>query len=296
LVASAGCIALIFASISVFNLLPAAAFNLFFTPGIGLSVLLIALAVLRFQFLKHAPAVEIGSKTQVQRSLAAFLFIFLLHATGIAAVGYLSFQNYERRFRAQVESQLSAITDLKVNELEDWRNERRADAGVFYRNPVFGALVQRYLENPADAQAQAGLQAWLDKYQAYGQYDRVFLLDTAGVERISSPAAPEPVATHLTQDATAVLRAGQVTFLDFHRDTAGGPIYLSLLVPIFAEQEGNRPLGLLVLRIDPNMYLYPFIQQWPVPSASAETLLVRREGTDILYLNELSTTTRLQAD
>ena len=78
-----------------------------------------------------------------------------------------------------------------------------------------------------------------------------------------------------------------MTLLDFHRDTADGAIYLALLAPIFAEQEANRPLGILVLRIDPRVYLYPHVQEWPVPSASAETLLVRREGTDILYLNEL---------
>jgi PAS domain S-box-containing protein len=220
------------------------------------------------------------------RSLAVFLLIFVVIAAGIAAVGYLYFQNYERQFRGQMENQLASIARLKVNELQDWRNERMADAEVFYRNPAFSALVQRYLENPADAQAQAELQAWLDRYQVYGQYDRVFLLDADGVERISSPFTAEPVAAHLIQEAAAVLSAGQVTFLDFHRYTTDGSIHLALLVPISGEQD-NRPPGVLVLHIDPNVYLYPYLQQWPVLSASAETLLVRREGTAALLLNEL---------
>jgi len=42
-----------------------------------------------------------------------------------------------------------------------------------------------------------------------------------------------------------------------------------------------------VLRIDPETYLYPFINRWPSPAQTAETLLVRRDGNDALFLNEL---------
>lgn len=238
------------------------------------------------------PAAHADSKTralekQAERSLAVLLFIFLLIVTSISAVGYLSYRRYESRFRAQVENQLSSIARLKAGVLEHWRKERLADAEILYRNASFSALTQRYLENPADGRAKAELQVWLDKFAAYEQYNRVFLLDARAVERLSSPAAPEPVAEHLTREAAAVLAAGQVVFLDFNRDTDEGPIHLSLLVPILAGQDGERPLGILVLRIDPYAYLYPYIRQWPTRSASAETLLVRREGTDAVFLNEL---------
>ncbi len=66
-----------------------------------------------------------------------------------------------------------------------------------------------------------------------------------------------------------------------------GGFYLALLAPILDESDANRPLGVLALRIDPEIYLYPFIKRWPTPSLTAETLLVRRDGNDVLYLNEL---------
>ena len=123
------------------------------------------------------------------------------------------------------------------------------------------------------------------------QYDRVYLLDAHGVERIPSSNLPAPVPTHLNQDLAPALKASQITFLDFHRDTPNGPIHLALLVPILANQD-QQPLGLLVMQIDPQVYLYPLLRLWPVPSASAETLLVRRDGADELFLNPL----RFQAD
>ncbi len=45
--------------------------------------------------------------------------------------------------------------------------------------------------------------------------------------------------------------------------------------------------GFLILRIDPAKVLYPLLQTWPTPSRSAESLIVRKEGDEIVYLNEL---------
>jgi PAS domain S-box-containing protein len=291
LLLSAGAlIALVVTLIPVFNLIPQAEFNPF-TPGIGLNLLLTALAVFPFRFLKRLPAEQSGPLTRKfetlsPRSLAEFLLIFFMMAAGIAAVAYLSYQNYERQFRQRTEDQLFAISNLKVSGLERWRAERMSDAQAMHQNPAFADLVARYFENPADTPAQAQMQAWLDSLRQMDNYDRVFLLDTAGLERISSPDTPEPAHAHLIQEESSILSAGKVTFLDFHHDEEDEPIHLALLVPISAEHN-NHPLGLLVLRIDPREYLYPYIQQWPVPSASSESLLVRREGTDVLFLNEL---------
>jgi PAS domain S-box-containing protein len=61
---------------------------------------------------------------------------------------------------------------------------------------------------------------------------------------------------------------------------------MALAVPLMGSSS-SEPFGALLLKIDPERFLYPLIQFWPVPSRSAETLLVRREGNDVVYLNEL---------
>jgi PAS domain S-box-containing protein len=276
--------------IPTLNLNPGAEFNPF-AQSMGLSALLIAAAIFRFQFLKKMPGFETDPKAREleireKRSLALLVFIFALLVTGIITTGYLVYQKYERDFRDQVEKQISSISNLKVDELCDWRNERLGDAEVLHQNPVFVDLVLRFFENPADAQAQAELQAWLEGIQSNYKYDRILLLDARGVERISAPASFEPVSEYLVDQIAGALISGQVTFLDFYRETAGGSIHLALLIPFVDAHNDNRPLGVLVLRIDPNAYLYPFIQRWPTPSESAETLLVRREGNDTLFLND----------
>jgi len=59
------------------------------------------------------------------------------------------------------------------------------------------------------------------------------------------------------------------------------------VLPVITEDTSAPPLGAIFLRIDPESYLYPFIRNWPIPSESAETLLVRRDNGYVLFLNEL---------
>ena len=291
LVAGAGFTALIFTVNAVFNLLPKIAFNLF-TPGIGLSLILIALAIFYFDFLKthHKGKAEIqGSdfKPDEKHSLAYLILIFILFIAGLAVSSYLAYQNFESQFRRQAEEQLSSIAKLKVNELTNWQNERKANAEAVRNNPVFIGLVQRLQENPGDQQAREQLQTWLDILCNSYNYDETFLVDTRSVVQLSSPTKLDTMDAYLINGILLAAKSGQVTLLDFHQHPSDRSIHLGLIVPIYSGPNKNRLLGTLVLRINPETYLYPLIQSWPVPSQSAETLLVRREGNDVLFLNEL---------
>ncbi|HVN71852.1 MAG TPA: ATP-binding protein [Desulfomonilia bacterium] len=67
-----------------------------------------------------------------------------------------------------------------------------------------------------------------------------------------------------------------------------GPIRLGILIPVpGCGQPEKTTMGYMLLEIDPTAFLFPLIQSWPTPSHTAETLLVRREGNDVLFLNEL---------
>jgi len=274
--------------IPTFNLFPQNEFSPL-VPGMGISSLLFAFVIFKFQFLKR-PAAEEGAtitrnlEPDEKKSLIRLLFVFVLFTTGFAVISYSAYQNYETQFRAQIEKQLSAIGMLKVDELQNWRQERLADASIFYQNDNFSEQVKTYLKNPQDTEARNNLLTWMKKLQAVPEYDRIFLLDPQGRERISIPAEPKAVPPNLVTQSAASLAANKIIFLDFHRHSDKDGVYLSILIPIF---DGSQPLGVLVLRINPKIYLYPFIQRWPVPSQSAETLLVRQDGGDIVYLSEL---------
>jgi PAS domain S-box-containing protein len=222
-----------------------------------------------------------------KRTLAVYLSIFILLAAGIALAGYISYRGFEQQFRAQAGRQLSSIAELKVNELVDWRRGMLADAEMLYQNHAFATLVQAYFENQNNVLEESQIQDWLKNYQENNEYDHVRLMDAKGRTHLSYPIGIPPISSIISEQIPEVLQSKKMTLFDFYRRDNDQKIRLSLLVPIMDVQTGQQIIGLVAISIDPEIYLYPFIEQWPVDSASAETLLVRRDGNDVLFLNRI---------
>ncbi len=220
-------------------------------------------------------------------TLPLLILVFVVLAAGIVAAGCLLYRSQRDGCRTEAEHKLAAVADLKVIELSAWRKERLADANVFYKNSAFSALVRRSIERPQDLPLQEELRTWIGQFQASEHYDRVALFDAAGNKWMMASDTGEPLSSVTCQKAREALRSGQLTFEDFGRNEYTKKVHLRLFVPILDGPSGGRPLGVLLLRMDPSVYLYPFLQSWPTPSETAETLLVRREGNEALFLNEL---------
>ncbi len=216
-----------------------------------------------------------------------FILAFILLATAIAGGGYLYYSRYAANYRTEMGNQLSAIGQLKAEQLTTWRAERLGDASSLLMNGAFAALAEDFLNSSGNALADSELGSWLASYQVYMQYDEVRLLDAAGVTRLSVPSPAPPLSLAVSRQLPKVLQSGRATLVDFYRTDLDQAIRLTVLAPIRGGRDRATVIGIVALRVDPAVYLYPFISRWPTASATAETLLVRRDGSDALFLNEL---------
>jgi PAS domain S-box-containing protein len=262
-----------------------------FTPAFGLSILLIAAALFPFRFFSRAPFSKPPAlDVQTGRSLAVFLFIFALLTTGLIAIGLVSFRNFEENLKKGAENQLFSVVALKTKELQTWRQQRRADAEILFSNPSFIALARSFLNHPADPKSRGEIQSWLSNFRLYRQYEKIFVTNAHGFELLSIETSAAKSSVSLSRESDDVMiYSDRVTFLDFHRD-GNGPIHVSLIVPINSPVSGRNParfLGMIVMWINPELYLYPSMQTWSGFSPSGEILLVRREGNTALFLNPL---------
>jgi len=221
------------------------------------------------------------------RTNLAFVAVFALLAAGLLTVGNWHFQNYANHQRAAVQQQLNTIAQLKADELGNWREDNLKDAAVLFKNTAFRTLVRRYFDHPQDAVILTQLNMWLGLYTDQYHFDQVRLVDPQGVTRLSIPANRPPLSADVRDRLPEVLRQRQVEFMDFHACTGSPDVHLDVMVPILDAATERPPLGVVLLRINPAAYLYPLLHQWPGPSATAETLLVRREGNTVVFLNEL---------
>jgi PAS domain S-box-containing protein len=216
-----------------------------------------------------------------------FLFVFVLLSVGIATSGYYAYRNYEKNYRAEVESRLSVVADLKVHQIVKWRKERFGDGQIFYKNPIFSASVKRYIQNKKDRNAKTEILAWVGQIQSAFSYDLMMLLDSQLNTVLVYPENKERAHLVVDQKNTEMLHSGKIVFQDFYRNDQDQHIYLKILAPILEEFSPKQLIGVLALRISPEEYLYPLINTWPTPSRTSETLIIRKDGSEALFLNEL---------
>jgi two-component system sensor histidine kinase/response regulator len=215
------------------------------------------------------------------------LLVFMLLVGGIGTAGYLSYRHQQEVIHKNIQNELSAVADLKLSQIVNWRNERLADGTCVSRNLFFGRAAQRWLKGGAPEQAKDDVLAWMRGLRDAYSYDGVLLLDTQLSVRLAVTRGDDQVVPEVRPLATQVLRTNRPLLTDLHRSRAG-TIQLDLLAPLLVPGgRGPHCVGLLLVRIDPTRFLYPLIQSWPMPSRTAEALLVRREGNNVLFLNEL---------
>jgi PAS domain S-box-containing protein len=261
----------------------------FIPPALSTSLAFVALGVaLLLLSIDRARPGDPAPDPPGRRAATLFLWILVVATAGVVAAAHAYFTRYEQRFRTSVMESLGAIAELKVHELALWRQERLGDAMILRDNGAFIDLARRLLDSPHDLEARERLRSWLDSLQSSYGYLRVSLLDAEGHERLAGRDRPAAIAPHVARDALVALRSDEIVFLDLHRDAPGSEPRLALVVPLRDDAGGaDRALGAVLLAIDPEQYLYPMLRRWPTPSRTAETLLVRRDGDEVLFLSDL---------
>jgi PAS domain S-box-containing protein len=179
------------------------------------------------------------------------------------------------RIRDQAFKNLSSIAQLKVDQIEQWLAERKGDAEVLMVSSGLIDDFDKWLRNH-DPLAKDDINRRADALKRAYHY-KVELLDprntALGIERQAMMS--KALATH------------QVQMDGLHRDAAG-QVWLDIMVPLIRQVAGKQEVvGALLLRAPAGNYLFPLVQKWPGPSSSAETLLVRRDGDTVEFLNEL---------
>lgn len=215
--------------------------------------------------------------------IAVFLFVVI----GIASAGYLYYKTERKHVEEDVRHELSAVADLKVAQLTAWRNARLRRAMAIRENPFIASHARQWFRTGTPALRQEIL-AWMGFVHRYEEYRSVFLLDEHGTVRLSVASTEEEIKADDHRLALEAARTGKVIFSDLQQCLTAKDIHLDIFVPLMVpERPDTLSVGVLLLRVDARQTLYPFVQTWPSPRLSAETLLIRREGDSVVFLNEL---------
>ncbi len=144
-----------------------------------------------------------------------------------------------------------------------------------------------YLNGRDSAAAFKEVQGWMETLKIATGYSNVILFRPNG-EVLASAV---PITKTLAGDRDLIKAAVQnkeVALSDLHIHDDHGEFDINLIIPIVDPDSGSSDcIAVIAIDINPLVHLYPLLRSWPTPSRTGENLLVRHDGDEVLYLNEL---------
>lgn len=216
------------------------------------------------------------------------MVLFLILSASSIILGLLYYKSQKNRILRDKTLELSAIADLKVRQIAQWRNERANDARMIGESTPYVELFYYYLYGKRTEINKSEIIASLKSVIMNTEYKNILLTDSTGNVREFYPNQDTVLGDYMLQKFPEYLKLKAGILTDLHKTSRVSYNHLDLVIPLLTLwSEDPKPFGLLIIRIDPQETFYPLIQTWPIPSKTAESLLIRQEGDKVLYLNEL---------
>jgi PAS domain S-box-containing protein len=225
--------------------------------------------------LPGAPAPPTGSR----HYLVVLAVVALAVTVAGVLLGFAYYQGQRALIQRQVQDNLVSVAKLKAEEIVRWRQAALSQAEYFDARKVGRVDVPPWLNGTDPAAADRVRQLLADNVK-YRGFERVVIYDPVTGKSMTSGGTTGSV--HEIAAAKEALEASAAAIQEPY--LSGANVLIDVTTSV-SYVDGTR-VG-VVLILDPRAFLYPFIQTWPVPSTSAETLLVRREGDRVVYLNDL---------
>lgn len=202
-------------------------------------------------------------------------------AVALAALGYGYYSAESRQIRREQYQAIAAIGTLKADQLQRWRQARLDHASALSRAPTVGRELAA-LRLRADADLTSARAVIDTGVRTYG-YASAFVVAPDGQVVLATGGQADAVPGKSAAVAAALV-GNEAVMGEFFRG-GDGRVYVDTAAAV--RDTLGQPTAVVVLRSDAQKLLFPMLQTWPTPSPTAETMLVRREGDEVVFLNEM---------
>lgn len=213
--------------------------------------------------------------------------IYLVFSLAIISVGIYNFLEQRSSVYADAENKLTSIGTLKNTGIQQWYDDQKEAANLFYHNPIMTDFVQKQLQDNLSSEETVAVTQWVEKIKDTHFFTDIILLDEQGQIINTRYPFSGQVDAHIVRMLQASSKNQNIQFVDLFLLTDSQKPACAFIVPLVTADDNESVIGYTIIMIDPNIYLYPFISSWPDSSQTSESLIIRQEGNRVLFLNNL---------
>src|SRR3989338_6728914 len=237
-------------------------------------------------------------------------YICFLTTVPLLFVCIVEYYSSKSAIEQRVIEQLTSIADLKKSELNSWLEERLTDTSVIVRNKVLAAAATSLLQQRRRCESVYQLmnsetarinynRVLANRHalkQFYKHYNVISIIDGANGEVIVS-TYPDIVGKTVEyfNKYIDVLEEKEVDVKDVYTSELTRQNCMTYFCPVLRTdtltlESSDVIIGVIVLDVNVKNSVEPLIHSWPGMGKTGETLLVRREGDNIVYLKDRKST------
>ncbi|MDD2668094.1 ATP-binding protein [Zoogloea sp.] len=212
--------------------------------------------------------------------------VFLVLTAVLVLSGVLIYSSLAESIRRQQVEELEAVAQIKAGQVAEWVEARRAYAVDRSQGPFLMDVLETW-QRSGDPQIEARLSARLQQDQHSHAYEAIELADADG-NSLLTVGNLRHSADQLQEITRRALQSPTPVLADLSAISGDSRIHLSFAAQVRDHTRPERPVfGVMAFTLDARRELFPLAQAWPRKSASGEIVILRREGDQVVFLNDL---------
>ncbi len=213
------------------------------------------------------------------------IFVFAALIIALTALFHYFSAKYKNVILERAGEDLKAVAALKTNQIAEWRELRITDGRVLLANIPAMNVIKTFLADPKNQKLREEIKAWAEAIASARKYKNLYIANIDGRFIVGAKENSSDEYECHSEEINQAIETKQAILTNLHQSPENPDlIHWSLVAPIIKDA---KVIALVIAVLDPHHYLYPLIKKWPTSSSTSETLLVRRIGDEIVFLNDL---------
>lgn len=212
--------------------------------------------------------------------------IWIVISAIISILVWMFFNSEKKALLARERDQIRETVILKAKEVEELNRYGVADAATFSESPFFRKALNDWVRKPVNDSLSYDILKRLKLINNTNIYTDIIIATPRGEVLLSIFDTIKQLNSETADLINKVVASKTVLFTDFYRCQMHNDVHLDYIAPVF-DNERENVTCVIIFRVNTRDKLLPIIEERPVLSKTSETVMVRRAGDSIVFLNEL---------
>ncbi len=199
--------------------------------------------------------------------------------------GAYLYNSYEsKRITDRQSAILESMGKLTAAQIFNWRKERIQDVNRYVNNQDLISVLMKWMQDPDNAVLTDHLLKMNIVERDSEGFTNVVITGLDGSVLLSTADDRSDTTPEQKKVIQESLSIGRAIMSDPYMDRSSG-ISIDVVAPI--KNHDGKPFAVALMSLDASSSLFQILNFWPTHSASAEALLIKRDGSEVVALTEL---------